>query len=483
MKTKKTCLLALCLAFLLCLPCGLPAAAAAGDDAACLEVTPSATAVRPGDTFTLTVALKNNPGLWAIMFTIQLDTDAFEYVSADTANTLFPESGAITGMVESTPGLFKCNRTNGSDTTNITEDGELVTITLKAKAAATLQAYTLEAKVDAANTIQALAVGSKTMPVADGSATVTVRNLTSEITEAQVSLGTDITVRYFATLSVADEGATMQFTMNGKTTTVAAVPTQTPGLYCYPFEKVAPQCMGDVISATLLGGSTVLDQKESFSVRQYCDTVAASTAAALGISTQKKAALDTLCAELLAYGAQAQAYRGYKTEALANAGFAVAAGSFTALDSNWEYLINGTATETCALVGAGVYYGNTNALYIRFKAVGYTEENFSIEVKKNGTEEAKVYHLSDATALEDGEYRLTGEAISALDFDDYYTIALCTPNRFNTKTAVQTLYYGVNYYVYSMQNQTGEGGALTPMALLARATYQYGAAAKAYAAA
>lgn len=484
MKTAKKSMLSFLLALFLCLTCCLPATAATEEDGAHLKVTPSATAVRPGDTFTLTVALENNPGLWALMFTMQIDQSAFTYIGCNTEGTIFPESGAISGMVESTPGLFKCNRTNGSNTTNMTADGTLVTITLQAKTEASLQAYTFTAAVDAANTIQATTSGSKTMPVADASSTVTVRNLSSAITQAQVSLGSDITVHYYATLSTAHEGATMQFTMNGKTTNIAAVATETPGLYRFPFEKVAPQCMGDAISATLLYGTEVLDQKTGFSVRQYCDTAVASTAAALGISEAKKACLNTLSAELLAYGAQAQIYRGYKTDALANADFAVAGGSFKELSSSeWEYYLEGSATDTCAMIGAGVYYGNTNALYIRFLAKGYTEENFSIEVKKGEEGEAKVYHLSDATDLGEGEYVLVGEPISALNFADYYTISLCTTNKFNKKTEVQTLYYGVNYYVYSMQAETGADGTLTPMALLARATYQYGAAAKAYAAA
>ena len=87
----------------------------------------------------------------------------------------------------------------------------------------------------------------------------------------------------------------------------------------------------------------------------------------------------------------------------------------------------------------------------------------------------KTYTLDEAV-YENGYYVIVGEPITALNFGKTYTIEL-----YRGETLLQTMEYGIYSYVYSMQNKTGADGELTAMAKLARATYNYGAAARAYA--
>ncbi len=472
--------LALVLALVCLCTCFVPVMAVEAD-AATLTVTPSSDAVAPGETFSLTVAIKNNPGLWAVCFELPVDTEVFEFVSINVDDNIF--STVATAQYNANKELVFINMYNNTALgvpENVTEDGTIVTITLKALEAAALDDYTLTAAVQADNTINA---DSVKQPVADGSCALTVRELVSEFVEANVAIGTDVTVNFYATLTEEQAAAQVVFTMNGKETTVDAVATDKKNVYCFSFEKVAPQCMGDSISAVLTLGGETLDSREGFSVRSYCDAVVAKTAAELEISEAKKAALDVLAADLLAYGAAAQNYRSYKTDALANAGFAVAASEFTADLVDYKKVVESTEYKGLELVGAGLYYSNTVALYLQFTLPAEVDPDIALRITNDETGDEIVYAYADLLAMpKEGDiYTLVGDAIGALNFDDMYTIEM---GLFRSTTGKlekgQEVWYGISSYVYSMQDKT-DGDGLSAMALLARATYNYGAAAQAYA--
>lgn len=470
--------LALVLALVCLCTCFVPVMAVEAD-AATLTVTPSSAAVAPGETFSLTVAIKNNPGLWAIAFELPVDTEVFEFVSINVDDNIF--SAVQPAQYNADKKLVFVNTYNNTahgESVNVTEDGTIVTITLKALEAAALADYTFTANVLPGNAIN---VDSVKLPVADGSCTLTVRELVSKFVEADVAIGTDVTVNFYATLTKEQAAAQVVFTMNGKETTVDAVATDKKNVYRFSFEKVAPQCMGDSISAVLTLGGKTLDSREGFSVRSYCDALVPKTAAELGISEAKKAALDVLAADLLAYGAAAQNYRSYKTDALANAGFDVAASEFTADLAGFAKNIKPTEYEGLELVGAGLYYSNTISLYLKFTLPANAKDTFALYITNPDTKEEIVYAQEDLLALEnDGTtYTLISE-LGILNLDTKYSIELGTVNDLGRFITQQYVAYGGASYVYSMQDKT-DGDGLSAMALLARAAYNYGAAAKAYA--
>ena len=87
--------------------------------------------------------------------------------------------------------------------------------------------------------------------------------------------------------------------------------------YAYSFRGVSPQCMGDTITATLVLNGETLATK-STSVLEYCQRLLSYSAAQLGLTEAKYAAMKTAIADLLEYGAAAQTYMNYRTDALVN---------------------------------------------------------------------------------------------------------------------------------------------------------------------
>lgn len=207
------------------------------------------------------------------------------------------------------------------------------------------------------------------------------------------------------------------------------------------------------------------------------------------MSDAKKAALNTLTADLLAYGAAAQTYRSYKTDALANAGYAYAASEYVELDAYNEKMISTPTDANFQFTGANLYYSNAVSLYLQFVMPTNDGKTYALRIKDWETQSVlKVYHHDELAALaNDGSnYQILLDPFSAVDFSAWYTIELCTVTTGRGGALVYTpnqyIEYSVAAYVYSMQNKTDANG-LTAMARLARATYNYGLAAEAYAAA
>ena len=104
-----------------------------------------------GDEFTLTVSIKNNPGIFAFAFELPVDDNIFEFVSADTSSSICAMFGICD--YDETTSVYKFNGLNTSPLENLTTDGVIVTITLKVKDNAEVGEYRLSAKPDAENII------------------------------------------------------------------------------------------------------------------------------------------------------------------------------------------------------------------------------------------------------------------------------------------------------------------------------------------
>ena len=299
-----------------------------------------------------------------------------------------------------------------------------------------------------------------------------------EIYSASVSLGTDITVLFSAYLDDDQTDAVMEFTMNGKVTTVQGTATATPGKYQFAFTGVTPKMLGDNISTRLLLDGEELSVKDTYSVKQYClNMKSRADAKALGLSDAQHEALATLVADILEYGAASQMYTGYKTSALVNADI-TGASEFVALGS--EYANSGPVTITPAadgtsLVSAKLELANVLRLYFEFKTTNVA----NVTIKMGD----KVYDADDFTWVKtenDGfgvatkYYSISSDAIYAAQFDENCAVTLCVDG-----VECQKLSYSVVNYIYNMQNSTSDEN-LT--ALLKRIRC-YGLSAEAYAAA
>lgn len=276
----------------------------------------------------------------------------------------------------------------------------------------------------------------------------------AKITSADMTLDESISIRYYAEISGSKyETKQMTFVMNDRTVTVGGALTENTDRseYVFVFDGVAPQNIGDNISATLVLNGKNCATKTDYTIAEYLKNISKKTASS---------ALKTLVADILEYGAAAQLYVGYKTDALVNADNSGMT-EFTVLTSAYEKELS-ASTSDIALVAAGINFANVNRLYYKVKATSVSGVSIRI-----GDE--------SYTKLESsGEYYIVyTNAVAPTYFDTVYTVEL----QVNGST-VQTLKYSVAAYVYSMQNNTDNAN----MAGLAKALYNYGVAARAYAA-
>jgi len=290
------------------------------------------------------------------------------------------------------------------------------------------------------------------------------------------SLHSSIDVNIYAELWGDDVQAQVRFTVNGKETVVS--PVLTANGYCFRFAGITPQCIGDEIMAELILDGEVFDTKQ-FSVRDYVDMIFSRTAAELNISEDAFAALKTMLTDLLNYGAMAQNYVGYKTDAPVNAGITVSGTTFEVLGDEWNKSLNKSIGEAY-FQSAAVWFDNENRMRFKFYAPEITEDNFLVRVTDETSGKSAEYFLSDFISLGNDTYSVLTDTVSVCNFHHVFTVTLVEIAD-DEETLIQVLSnYGINSYIYSMQNKVDGSGNLTAMANLARATCNYGISARNY---
>lgn len=282
----------------------------------------------------------------------------------------------------------------------------------------------------------------------------------SKLTAASVSLGQSLTLNYYAVLLPAHTAAQMRFTYHGEITLVNGVPDESTGEYVFSFGRIPPQCMGDNVKAELIlisedGTETVLDTKETYSIRQYCDDALAAD--------PDNRALATLLADLLAYGAASQNYTNYQVDAPVNTDFKAAPSEWHPVPAT-DLALSEATREDIRFSGAGVRFGYVNRIYYKIKAADLS----GVTVTVNG----KVYTAEDFVIEEEGDgvYYLYTEGIYATEFDKLFTAVLAVDGE-----VVQTLDYSVRSYVYAKQNSDNED-----LCHLVKTLYKYGRSSIAY---
>lgn len=315
----------------------------------------------------------------------------------------------------------------------------------------------------------------------------------TSITARNFSLHSSINANLYAAIDSAltAESIVMRFTMNGKETVIEGT-LVSGNTYMFVFEGIAPQCMNDTIVAELIVNGEVWDVK-SFSVRAYCDSMFAMSADDLGYTEAQFEAAKKMMLDLLNYGSMAQQYMNYKTDSFANKGLADAEAALkdimkkewaNELGNEWNKAL-GVSDGVAELKSASVWFDNENRLYFRFAASDVTETNFFVRITDSVTGQSHDYTLSQFEVLSEGIYGIFSEPISVCNFNHGFEIALYSLDVDYKGERVETAHhtlsnYGINSYIYSMQNKVDTNGDLTNMALLARACYCYGASAHIY---
>lgn len=256
----------------------------------------------------------------------------------------------------------------------------------------------------------------------------------------------------------------MVFTFLGNSYTVRGYTTDASGNLCFEFTNCFPQYMGDNIAAVLHtthGGADVTDRVDAYSIRQYCVNQ---------LANNPSAKLRTLLSDLLTYGAAAQQYVGYKTDALVTDGLTLTPSSFTPL-SGRSVTFSGTANAGTDWRSATLVLRNTLAVRFYFR----TDNVNGLQVRCTLNGRTTIFTDEDFCRADGAQnvYYIDVEGIEATGFDQPVTAAFYRSGAQTGRSAS----YTVNTYVCSMQNCADAN-----LQRLVRALYNYGASASAYAA-
>ena len=276
-------------------------------------------------------------------------------------------------------------------------------------------------------------------------------SIVPQLLGATVSLGEDISMKYYAMLSPLDADAQLRVTFNDKVYLLNAKKTDVKNQYVFVFEGIPPQCMGDNIKAEIIVDGKVAANVDKYSVLENCQHV-------LGFDTTSDEAKQ-LIYDLFAYGAAAQKYAQYKTDALVNRGYEKLATSVSSIDNSDRKLSPNTITGA-RISAAGVYFANVNKIYAKIEINGADVSKLKATI--NGVA-AKIEHY------EGNVYIVYSKAIMVSQFDDTYTFVI------HDGVDSQTLVYSVNAYT-----KAKIGSDKKVVSDLAKATYAYGVSAKAY---
>ena len=293
---------------------------------------------------------------------------------------------------------------------------------------------------------------SQIMTVGSGKRTFAYSEYTPDIESASVTIDTSLAMNY--TVSIP-EGYTadmlkMEFVMNGVTTTV--YPTAITADSCvFTYTRLAPQCMGDLIDAVLYAGDEVVDRYNNYSIKAYAEQL-------LDLYAEDEY-VTALVIDMLNYGAEAQKYRGYKTDALVNAGVDGVGSSDTPTEEDKKSSGGPSTDSNYAAYSIGVRFDYVNRIYFRFEAISLD----GVTVTDAEGNEMSIISIGD------GKYAVYSKAITPLAFDEVLTFNLNVNG-----TTVQTIKYSVNTYIY---RKVSDGSNIADLSL---ALYRYGHSAVKY---
>ncbi len=233
-----------------------------------------------------------------------------------------------------------------------------------------------------------------------------------KIRASSLSLGNNLIMNFKVsrdTLEGFDEPY-VEVLRNGKTTRITSFKEQ--GDDCvFSFENIAPQTMNDELSATLyatkegaLYGSNTLKT----SVRSYVEFLLDN------YSSDKYAKLRTLIVDLLDYGAVAQEYRNYKTDALVNAELTSEQKSWASGgDLSLSDITDATyeTVDSPAAKWSSVALILDNSVTVRYKFTADDISGMSIKVQYGNTE--KEFDSSHFESLGGGTYGFKFSELSA----------------------------------------------------------------------
>lgn len=202
-----------------------------------------------------------------------------------------------------------------------------------------------------------------------------------EFSGASLTLENSLAINFNADPAIFGQGLytdpVATFNFGGKEITEPLTLDPATGKYTYKFSGIAPNQMGDTITATLSAtyiGETYTSEPIEYSVLKYCQNKL----------TESASSLNTLLVDLLNYGAEAQTATGYNTESLVNAGLTETQKGFatsTAPDLEESDLNTAYATvENPTAVWRSATLVLHDAVTIRLKFQASNVENLTVKI-------------------------------------------------------------------------------------------------------
>ena len=252
---------------------------------------------------------------------------------------------------------------------------------------------------------------------------------------AQVNVGSDLGVKWYVNVAEGVELGEYVFTIDFLGETVEVAGEYADGKIMFFFENIAPQNMGDVMTAKFVMGNVELTKE--YSVKENLVNIAKEEGA-----TDE---LKTLVADLLNYGAASQKYMGHTGELvnadLAELGFVASTGDITATD--YELVGNDKESGTY-FKSVNVLFGNINRIVVKV----VVKESATLVVGDktyNLTAGTHEIYSKDLTALELAEdvvFQLGGATFTC-NVLDYATA------KANDETVMGELAAALYYYAQS----------------------------------
>ncbi len=256
------------------------------------------------------------------------------------------------------------------------------------------------------------------------------------------------------------------------TSTVTIAPVVSGNYYYFTLTGITAVRMGDTVEAVLhmtKGNAEYVSLTDSYSVATYAYAM---------LNSSSDATMLTLCADLLRYGAEAQSYKGYRTDALVDANMTeeqraycsdTNALTFTATDS----FLGDLEAPTVTWVGKTLDLGSKVGMKFVFNASAYSGDvtNLTMRVSyEGGNGEIKTVTLTGAEAYNaaNGYYSFTFYGLLASELRTIVDVAI-----YEGETQLsETLRYSAESYA--------SANTATALAPLCKALFAYSDSAKAF---
>ncbi len=282
----------------------------------------------------------------------------------------------------------------------------------------------------------------------------------AKIYGANVNLGGDISMKYYVEIGsgLTIEQVKIKALFLGEERTIEVDrdsdenPVKKDNYYVFTLTDIPPQCMGDLIDAQLIHNGNALTCRDSnklgYSVKQNLVNI---------YNDSDDEALKQLIIDTLEYGAAAQMYQNYKTDALVTAGDladAIAADTDADIEETSYTYTGSTDAMYLAPEGVTVHFNHANSLVFKFAL----PENFGFTV-------------DGATSVSQtvGEYRTVSLPIAPTDFCKDVVLVL--------GDGIVTVKYSINAYCWGIKNNEDSSDEMKD---LAKALYNYGLSAHNY---